>query len=372
MNRPRKHDRRHWPDYLLARKKAGGLYYSWKHPVNGVEYGLGYVFSEAAMQAREANLKLLTKPTAKSTLADRLSGGGNTMSDWLDRFKTILDNRPGKKKNSDDRSDSTKRIDARRVDTLREHFAGCLIEKISTKDCADLIQQFQDAGHNNAASDIRGFMIDCFQEAESAGWIQRGTNPAEITKAKKPRTKRSRLTLDNYQAILDGSTGWLKTAMLLALVTGQRVSDVAAMEYTSVKHGFLAVQQIKTGARIKIPLDLELLGYSLAKIIKQSRGIVGAKTIVHQSEKTGRSAPGSALRVETISRAFTTLLRKTIKADWEGTPPTFHEIRALSKMLHNENGVDTLTLLGHGSEKTGQIYSDPRGGWVEVKSPRSA
>ncbi len=101
MNRPRKHDRRHWPDYLNARKKAGGLYYTWRHPSTGKEYGLGYVFAEAAAQAREANLKLLAPPTAKATLADRLTGGGNTMTAWLDRFKIILDQRPGKKKNSD-------------------------------------------------------------------------------------------------------------------------------------------------------------------------------------------------------------------------------------------------------------------------------
>lgn len=372
MNRPRKHDRRHWPDYLNARKKAGGLYYTWRHPATGKEYGLGYVFAEAAAQAREANLKILTAPTNKATLADRLSGVGNTMTAWLDQFKTMLDQRPGKKKNSEVRAETTKVIDARRIETLREHFAGSLIEKISTKDCADLIQKYQDAGHSRAAADIRGFMVDCFNEAESAGWIPRGSNPAEITKAKKPRTKRSRLTLANYQALLDAATGWLKTAMLLALVTGQRVGDVARMEYASARHGFLAIQQEKTGQRIKIPLQIELLGYSLADVIKISRGIVGAKTIVHQSEKTGRSALGAALREETISRSFSALVAVTLTPDWEGTPPTFHEIRALSKMLHTDRGIDTLTLLGHDSEKTGQIYSDPRGGWVEVKLPRTA
>ena len=31
MNRPRKSTRKHWPDYLNARNKPAGLYYSWKH-----------------------------------------------------------------------------------------------------------------------------------------------------------------------------------------------------------------------------------------------------------------------------------------------------------------------------------------------------
>lgn len=351
--------------------KRGELYYTWRHPQTGKEYGLGYDFKEAAAQAREANISLSLNAT-KATLIERISGSASPMSEWLDKFKAILDQRPGKKRNSEERATSTIRIDARRIETLRTHFAGKTISAVTTKDCADLIQQFQDAGHARSAVDIRGFMVDCFNEAEAAGWIPRGSNPAEITKARAPKTKRSRLTLANYQALLECSTGWLKTSILLALVTGQRVSDVAVMEYANVAHGFMSVQQIKTGARIRIPLEIELLGYSLAKVIKQSRAIVGAKTIVHQTEKTGRSAPGAALHEMTISRAFTALVRSTINADWEGTPPTFHEIRALSKQLHTANGIDTMTLLGHGSEKTAAIYSDPRSGWTEIKIPKSA
>lgn len=371
MNRPRQPSRRNWPDYINVRNKSGVDYYSWKDPRTGKEFGLGTNKAEAFAQAREANLSLLVG-VSKKTLFDRISGKANTMSDWLDKFKSILDQRPGKKKNSESRAEATIRIDARRIETLRKHFAGKNIAEVTTKDCADIIQRYQDEGYARSAVDIRGFMVDCFAEAEAAGWIQRGSNPASITKARAPKTKRARLTLANYQELLNASSGWLKTSMLLALVTGQRVSDVSVMEYANVKNGLLYVQQIKTGARIMIPLEIELLGYSLAKVIKQSRAIVGAKTIVHQTDKTGRSAPGSSLHEMTISRAFTALVRSTLKADWEGTPPTFHEIRALSKQLHTANGIDTLTLLGHGSEKTAAIYADPRSGWTEVKINKSA
>lgn len=373
MNRPRKHDRRNWPDYLNVRTKAGASYYSWKHPRTGKEYGLGSDFKEAAAQAREANISLRNQPSAAPLiLSTRIADTGNLMDAWLDKFKAILDQRPGKKKNSEERSASTNRIDARRIDVLREHFKGKIVSLVSTRDCSDLIQKYQDAGKQRSAADIRGFMVDCFKEAEAAGWIARGSNPAEITKARTPKTKRARLTLANYKMLLDSSTGWLRSALLLALVTGQRVGDVAKMEYSQVQNGFLSVQQIKTGARIKIPTEIELLGYSLAKVIKQSRGIVGAKTIVHQTEKTGRSAPGAALHEMTISRAFTALVRDKLKPDWEGTPPTFHEIRSLSKTMHTANGVDTLMLLGHGSEKTAAIYADPRSGWTEIKIPKLA
>lgn len=373
MNRPRSQSRRNWPDYLIGRKKAKGVYYTWKHPKTGKEYGLGYSFQEAAAQAREANLSLLVAPTNKLTLSDRISEtAGRTMSEWLDVFKDILWKRPSKKLGGTGRAESTKAKDLKMIADMREHFKDALISKITTIDCSDLLRKFQDKGHDRAAVNMRSYMVDCFGEAEAAGWIPRGTNPAEITKAQAPKTKRSRLSLEHFKKILDNSSGWSRISILLALVTGQRVSDVAVMSYENVSGGFLHVQQIKYGHRIKIPLKLELLGYSLESIIKQSRKVVGAKTIVHQTEKTARSQPGDALLDMTISRNFTALVREHLPKKWEGTPPTFHEIRALSKALHAENGVDTLMLLGHENEETGKIYSDPRGGWVEVKIPKSA
>lgn len=373
MNRPRKHDRRHWPDYLLGRKKAGGIYYSWKHPNTGKEYGLGYNLQDAIVQAREANLKLLVGKRSKETLADRIDGTtGKTFNEWLTFFKNILDRRPSKKKGGGQRAETTRKKDDRAIGIMREHFKDALIAKITTQECHSLIKKYLDLGQDRTANHYRSILVDCFSEAEAAGWIPRGTNPAEIIKAPKPRTKRSRLTLENFKTVLDNSTGWARISLLLALVTGQRVSDIAEMTYENAHGGFLHVEQIKTHHRVRIPLELSLLGYSLRSIIKESRKIVGAKHIVHQTEKTGRSQPGNGMRKESIGREFTTLLRAHVKPNWEGTPPTFHEIRALSKQLHSENGIDTLALLGHDSEETGRIYSDPRGGWVEVKIPKSA
>lgn len=373
MNRPRKHDRRHWPDYLIGRPKAGGMYYTWKHPQSGKEFGLGYSFQHAAMQAREANLKILSTLTNKATLVDRIDGADvNTMSAWLDVFADLLSKRKSKKKGGKERAESTKLKDGQMISVLRDHFKDDLIIKVTTKDCFSLIQKYRDAGHDRQAVNVRSYLVDCFNEAESAGWIPRGTNPAEIIKANAPETKRNRLSLEHFKTVLDHSNGWQRIAMLLAIITGQRVSDIAALEYANVSGGFLWVQQIKTGERIKIPLAISLLGYKLGDVIRESRKIVGAKTIVHQTESTGRSSPGDALLSVTISRGFTALVREHLPKFNEGTPPTFHEIRALSKALHTENGIDTLMLLGHDDEKTAKIYSDPRAGWSEVKIPASA
>lgn len=373
MNRPRRQDRRHWPDHLNARKKSGGLYYSWKHPNTGKEYGLGYDFQEAASQAREANLSLMQDEIPTARLVDRIEGRENqSMNAWLDIFAGILDKRPSKKKGGTDRAESTKRVDARMIQVMRDHFGKSIVSKITTKDCADLLQKYRDKGHDRAAVNVRSYLVDCFNEAESSGWIPRGTNPAEIIKTNAPRTKRNRLAIDHFRKVIKHATGWTKTAILLGLITGQRVSDIASMEYAQVKGDWLWVQQIKYGDRIKIPLGISLLGYTLRDVIKDSRKIVGAKTIVHQTERTGRSAPGESIHQNTISRAFSALVEKHLPEFKEGTPPTFHELRALAKSLHKENGIDTLALLGHEDEKTAKIYEDPRAGWVEVKLPKTA
>lgn len=370
MSRPRTAGRKNWPEHLVARKRAFGPYYLWRDPRNGKEWALGYDKADAMAQAREANATLQAK-SPMPTLLDRMSGKDEeTLSAWLDLFTDKLKSRQSRKKTGGTLSESTLRNYDKRISVMRSHFGSSLIAKISTKDCHGLLNKYLADGKKQYAFNFKTFMVDVFNEAEAAGWIPRGTNPASIIKIAKPKTERSRLSLDNFKTVLNAADGWPRTAILLALVTGQRVSDVAAMRYDQVKDGYLHVQQIKTGQRIKIPVTISLLGYSLQGIIKESRRIVGAQTIVHQTESTGRSNPGEPLREMTISRYFTKLMRENVKQKFEGSPPTFHEIRSLSKALHAENGLDTLALLGHESEETGKIYSDPRGGWVEIKLPR--
>lgn len=367
MGRPRSKARKNWPDYLVARKRTKGMYFCWRHPVTGQEYSLGYDFIEASIQAREANLSLMQADVTKRTLSDRIEKkDGVHISDWLDQFLVILSKRPSKKKGGSGRAPNTIRNDERRVSDLKKHFGDSMVDKITTKKCAELIIKLQNEGKEATAYLYRAFMVDCFSEAESAGLIPRGTNPAEITKASKPKTTRSRLTYDQFSKIEKSFTGPMNTAINLALITGQRVGDVSKMMYSDIEGNCLKVQQEKTGARIKIPLDLSINGLSLREIIKQSRRVVGAKFIVHQTRTTSGGKAGDGYRKESISNLFSTQVTEVLGSKWDGLPPTFHEIRALSKALHKKNGVDTLTLLGHDSEDTAKIYDDPRSGWTEV------
>ncbi|WP_281181075.1 tyrosine-type recombinase/integrase [Candidatus Arsenophonus triatominarum] len=77
---------------------------------------------------------------------------------------------------------------------------------------------------------------------------------------------------------------------------------------------------------------------------------------------------GKKVSIEKISKGFTKLRDKT-NLTWEGTPPSFHEIRSLSARLYTErNGSEfAQKLLGHKpAEMTAKYQDDRNNGWIEV------
>ncbi|WP_406706948.1 tyrosine-type recombinase/integrase [Sodalis sp.] len=74
------------------------------------------------------------------------------------------------------------------------------------------------------------------------------------------------------------------------------------------------------------------------------------------------------LSKKTLSEAFMKARRES-DLEWEGKPPSFHEIRSLSARLHTEEkGKDyAQKLLGHKSATMTDKYRDARGSeWTEV------
>lgn len=381
-SRPRQRSRRNWPDYLTARNRAAGPYYSWKDPRTGQEYGLGFDFAEAAAQAREANIKIAieAEQAAKFSLTDRLEQRDTrTIAAWIDEFEKILLKRKGRK--GTERAASTIELNKGYCKVLRGHFGDKLIAHVTTAHCADLIRSYSDQGKDRSAVAIRFFMIDCFAEAEAAGWIERGHNPADITRVEVPTTQRARLELPQFlhlwKHIKEHGEPWLETAALLGLLSGQRLGDVCKATFADARDGHLHVEQDKCDYRVRIPLDLGLpeIGLTVGKVIKTAKrtGIVGAATIVHHQQRKSGPAKGDRISSKHVSRRFTEALRATFpkpEKEWPGKkPPTFHELRSLAKRLYAAHGVDTKTLLGHEDDKTAAMYADPRGGWNTVAIP---
>ncbi|WP_074168097.1 tyrosine-type recombinase/integrase [Candidatus Arsenophonus triatominarum] len=202
-------------------------------------------------------------------------------------------------------------------------------------------------------------MNDIFKEALYTDIIK--INPVSQTKNPKIKIQRARLSLNDFNIILkliNDHSHWLNHAMKLALVTGQRVSDISKLKWEDIHDGKLWVIQQKTETKIAIPLDIEIVSMRLNDTLEK---------INHETDFV-ITKDKKQITVTRISNEFAKF-RDKAKLAWEGSPPTFHEIRSLSARLYTEkNGSEfTRKLLGHKSaEMTAKYQDDRNNSWIEI------
>jgi enterobacteria phage integrase len=362
MGRRRSAATRDLPRNLYVRKG----YYSWRDPRDGAVHGLGYDKRDAIDQANEANLAIAGK-LSEARLVHRLDSegedAGGTVNAWAQRYLAILDKRKPAK--------TTRDTYRRRLEQFGEKHGTALVATISTRQVAEFLAAWEN--HARMAQAVRSLLLDFFREAMAAGWIER--NPVEPTRAPRHEVARARLTLADFRAIYAAAAempAWVQRSMELAITTGQRRSDLAALGVRNVREGKLWVAQQKTGAKVCIPLSLRLdaLGWSLGEVIERCRDHVISPTFLHHVRHVGKAKPGDSIREATIS-AFFAEARDRSGITWpeDKTPPSFHEIRSLSARLYAAQGVDPQALLGHKSADMTAVYRDARGAeWIEVKT----
>lgn len=366
MGRRRTAKNRSLPPNLYERKG----YFAWRDPRDGKEYGLGKDKRSAIEQAIEANL-LASGQYSPHRLIDRLTGAADrTFADWYDRYMVIMEKRELKPKSIQ----SVK-------DLLRaplKKWGITPLEQITVLAVGELIKTWTDQGKLRMATHVKSRLSDFFREAIAAGWIQ--TNPAEVTKIHGLKTKRERLPLTAFKAILekakqDTRRPWAYSALKLALITGQRREDLAKAKPEDVNDGYFHVIQEKTGMRLRLPLDLRLddLKQTLGEVISEclNSGVKEPEYLIHHRQFAHRVRPGQRLRAELLTRAFADH-RDTAEVGGEDNPPTFHEIRSLSGRLYaNIYGQEfAQAILGHRTASTTATYLDLRGSeWATVTRP---
>ncbi|HYH38546.1 MAG TPA: phage integrase Arm DNA-binding domain-containing protein [Azospirillum sp.] len=366
MGRRRSSKTRNLPPNLYER--AG--YFSWRDPRNGKEYGVGRDRRSAITQAIEANHEVAGS-RGERRLVDKLATGpDNSVSAFCDLYEKLVTARLDAGKIRKSSHDSMRQ----RLRSVRAAWDGRRIDAITTRDVADFLGAWEEAGKLRMAQAVRSLLIDMFTVAVSKGWV--AANPVTATKAAEATVRRARLTLDDFQAIhavaVKEHPAWLARAMELALVTGQRREDIAAMGPRMVSDGRLWVQQGKTGAKVCIPLDIRLaaVGWSLSDVIARCKDNVLSRHFVHHATHNGKTKPGDKVRGRTLAAAFAEA-RDASGRTWPGdaTPPSFHEIRSLAARLYAAQGTDAQALLGHRSPTMTAVYRDARGAeWVEVKT----
>jgi len=346
------------------RDRAG--YFSWTNPQNGREMGIGRVSrSDAIAQAREANAWVATQ---RSPVAPR-SQGTRTIAGFVPRYLELLDRKK--------LSDSTRYGRRQQIATINKELGHVVIgasqEAVAdvTRQCAEWLRVYEDAGKLRMAKGLRSTLKDFFGDVAAAGWT--AINPITVISLGVPEIKRARLTLEAFHAIYETAKShhpWVCRSLELGIVGAQRREDTARMGFRDLRDGWLCVVQRKTGMRLRIPLTLRLeaVGWSLADVVARCRDSVVSPRLLHHTAHKGLGKPGMGIHPQTLATEFAKCRDEARIAAPDGMrPPSFHELRSLAARLYHKQGYNPQALLGHKQAETTETYKDSRGAeWVDV------
>ncbi|WP_210496280.1 phage integrase Arm DNA-binding domain-containing protein [Pantoea ananatis] len=372
MARPRKYNVNIPGLSCFTDARTKKVYWRYKHPVTGKFHGLGTDEVAAKKIAVEANSRLAERQMAQLLrVRDEISREkkkGISVAFWVEKYLVI----------------QSERLDAGeiRLNTHKQKLAPLKafvseagmknLDSITVRDVAELLDQYKERGQNRMAQIVRMVLIDLYKEAQHAGEVPPGYNPALATKMPRNKVQRERLNFEEWSSIFDAAAelpNYVQNSMLLALVTGQRLGDIAKMQFSDIWDGHLHIQQEKTGTKLAIPLSLrcDAINLSLEDVISRCRDRIVSKFVIHHHHTTAQAKRGEALTISSITTGFSKA-RKLTSLSWDaGSPPTFHEQRSLAERLYREQGMDTKRLLGHKNQTQTDKYNDDRGkDWLVV------
>lgn len=367
MGRQRLAKNRGFPPNLYQ-NSAGYFYFV--HPHTKKVKGMGRDRAKAFSEARAANAVLAN--LRPSSLADWVAGKTEyTLAEWLPVYAELWQEKNKPATNTLRNC----RVYLRKLEAC--DFAWMKLGQITTAHIAKLITEAEKESGAASAIMLRARTSDVFRWAETQGLIEQGRNPVQATYVPDRTVKRERLTLEQFQAIRKHATGWLQRAMDLALLTGQRRGDIAAMRFADCKDGHLFIVQKKGGVRLQqdLRIRLEAAGMSIGDAVQACRDSVVSRYMIHHSRHQGAAKPGDRLSESSITEGFQAAREAAGITAAEGrTPPSFHEIRSLSERLYRkECGAEfAQAMLGHKHAQMTAKYDDLRGsGWQVVAAVNS-
>ncbi|HIC7644828.1 TPA: phage integrase Arm DNA-binding domain-containing protein [Serratia liquefaciens] len=364
--RPRKNNVNIPNLYPLFSRKANKVYWRYRHPVTGKYHALGDNEQEAREIAIEANSRLAEQRSRQIlALSDRVAqikGKEISVSTWLDRYWKIQE----ECLSAGDIKPNTFKQKRKPVDLLRQKFAMKSLPDVDARDIASLLDEYTDAGQPRMGQIFRSVLIDVFKEAQHVGEVPPGYNPALATKQPRRKITRQRLNPEEWQKIFDIADKqhrYMGNAMLLAVVTGQRLGDISAMKFSDIWDDHLHVVQEKTGTKLALPLSLrcEALNTCLREVISRCRDYAVSQYLVHCFRSTSMAQRGAKVSDNTLTTNFSKARDKTDIVWGDGTVATFHEQRSLAERLYKSQGVNTQILLGYKTQSQTDRYHDNRG-----------
>ncbi|MDO6707961.1 phage integrase Arm DNA-binding domain-containing protein [Photobacterium sp. 1_MG-2023] len=367
--RPRSHNITTPNLYQKLDKRSGKVYYQYRDSRSGKFHGLGTDKNRAVAVAKELNLRISEQLVEQyQHILDvnpaKVAKKGISTKQWCEKYMEIQQERL----DAGEIALNTLKNRKQAVKILLTRCKSIGIKELNTKTLAAIIDEYKKNDKPRMAQTIRAIWIDVFKEAQHAGEVESGYNPALATRSPKAEVKRSRLRESDWEPIIAAAKStkppYVAHAMMLALTTGLRREDICNLKFKDVRDGFLYVATGKSRGKTKLafPLNLTnpLLGISLEEIISMCRSNVVAPFILHQKKRLQRTQPGDPIKANRLSRHFAEV-RDNTGLTWEGAPPSFHELRSLAERTYSKMGIDTQLLLGHRDRRMTDKYADIRG-----------
>ncbi|EKN4067501.1 TPA: phage integrase SAM-like domain-containing protein [Yersinia enterocolitica] len=381
--RPRKRDYKHLPDYLQFDKARGRYVLTL---ISGKRKTIGADRAYAIAVSKEYNLRMRPETAVSLDSIIRESGGikGEALpfSEHIDNImkRAIADEKPSASTLADWKSD------AERVKEFFNDISSCDIE---LEHVNVFIQHFHSEASANVQNRKVSFLKKLFSYAVDESLMF--DNPATRKKMRRVEgKKRQRLSLEQLIAIRGAADLWLRTAIDIALQTTHARLEVSRIRYsikepkngicgcvwfeqpTNGIHGIMYIHrqkvQHKEASHVAIPIGTEL-----KRIIDESRDSVASPFIVHRipernNKRSKEVSHPTQVAPDYLSRSFSKLRDKLgIAANLDiDERPTFHEIRALSAHLFDNQGVDPQARMAHSDAKSTKIYTQNHIEWVEV------
>lgn len=227
---------------------------------------------------------------------------------------------------------------------------GWLVERVTTKDIAQVVRTRRAAGVTNATikrdltaiSSVLGYC--CAQ-----GW--REDNPAKTYDRGVIRERRDPITLpseEDIAAVVALAQRGMAAAIRYAQYTGMREEEVFSLEWSQVREGVSDLTKTKTSRVRAVPNDERAVG-TLAGTKKHDT----APWVFHHGE-TGE-------RYKNVASNFRQLMRRAIKLKKVKRAFRFHDLRHWFAVDFLRKGGNIYILqkhLGHTSVRTTELYLD--------------
>lgn len=381
--RPRKSPYKELPDYLVYDKSKKQYRFTL---TNGVRKLMGANKSRAIAIAIEYNNRMRYKNILSTETLVIESGGDKGEYQPFSNHIDHLMERIFKEEKLSERVKQGLINDSIRA---KEFFSAIASTDIDLEHVNLYLKQY----HANGSAEVQNrkvmFLKKLFSYAVDESIMM--DNPATRKKLKKlDGKKRKRLSIEDFIRIKNHAPLWLKTAMELSLQTAQARLEVSRIKY-SIKspsygesgciwldaplngiYGTLYINRQKTkdkeAAHIAIPI-----GEQLKRIIDNSRDLVLSPYVVHRMPEKATKINKNVdhfTQVDAgyLSKAFSAIrdeigVMGNLPIEYR---PTFHEIRALSAHLFEQQGINPQARMAHSDEKSTKIYTKNHIEWVEV------